>query len=158
MRIGVNTRLLLAGKMDGIGWFTAETLKRKVGSAHPDADRSQMTIVAARNLRTGLPKNIRLHSAEVRTALRPEIEKIVNAIRTTLETTPPELSADIYDHGIMLTGGGALLPGFDRLVTQKVGVHAMVAKNPLDCVINGIGIMMENTSASWVDRFNLRIN
>ncbi len=140
-----------------IGEVTAEALKRRVGSAHPDADSPQMTVVSARNLRSGLPVNIRLGSREIRSAILPELQKIVNAIRTTLENTPPELSADIYDRGIMMTGGGALLPGFDKLISYKTGLRAVVAKNPLDCVINGIGIMMQNTSESWTDRFNLRI-
>ncbi len=87
----------------------------------------------------GLPKDITISSAEVREALADPLATIVEAIRTTLEKTPPELSADIIDHGIMLTGGGALLKGLDMLVMQQTGMPVHIAERPLDCVVDGAG-------------------
>ena len=91
------------------------------------------------NLVDGLPKDITISSAEVREALADPLATIVEAIRTTLEKTPPELSADIIDHGIMLTGGGALLKGLDMLVMQQTGMPVHIAERPLDCVVDGAG-------------------
>ena len=95
--------------------------------------------VKGRNLVDGLPKDITISSAEVREALADPLATIVEAIRTTLEKTPPELSADIIDHGIMLTGGGALLKGLDMLVMQQTGMPVHIAERPLDCVVDGAG-------------------
>ena len=92
-----------------------------------------------RNLLDGLPKNITVSSEEVREALADPIGSIVDAIRSTLERTPPELSADIIDNGIMLTGGGAMLRGLDVLVSRETGMPVHVAENPLDCVAIGTG-------------------
>ena len=156
---GVHVRRLLQGQeATRLDLAAKDVGKRKVGSAHPSADKARLMDVPARNLRTGLPVNIKLHSSEIREAMLPEIAKIINAIRTTLENTPPELSADIYDRGIMMTGGGSLLPGFDKLITQKTGLRATVASHPLDCVVTGIGIMMQNSSGSWTDRLPFRFS
>ena len=87
----------------------------------------------------GLPKNITVSSDEIREALADPVSSIVDAIRSTLERTPPELSADIIDNGIMLTGGGALLRGLDVLVCRETGMPVHVAEDPLDCVVNGTG-------------------
>lgn len=95
--------------------------------------------VKGRNLLDGLPKNITVSSEEIREALADPVGAIVDAIRSTLENTPPELSADIIDNGIMLTGGGALLRGLDVLINRETGMPVHVADDPLDCVVNGTG-------------------
>ena len=95
--------------------------------------------VKGRNLVDGLPKNITISSDEVREALADPVGAIVDAIRSTLERTPPELSADIIDNGIMLTGGGAMLRGLDVLVNRETGMPVHVAEDPLDCVAIGTG-------------------
>ena len=121
-----------------IGERTAEDIKIKIGSAFPYEDESSMD-VKGRNLVDGLPKNITVTSEEVREALADPVSSIVDAIRSTLERTPPELSADIIDNGIMLTGGGALLRGLDVLVNRETGMPVHVAEEPLDCVVIGTG-------------------
>ena len=126
-----------------IGERTAEDIKIQIGSAYPYEDEEDMEI-KGRNLVDGLPKNIMLSPAEVREALADPISQIVEAVRTTLERTPPELSADIIDHGIMLTGGGALLRGLDRLLAQETGMPVYVAERPLDCVALGTGKVLED--------------
>ncbi len=121
-----------------IGERTAEDIKIRIGSAFPYEDESSMD-VKGRNLVDGLPKNITISSEEVREALADPVSAIVDAIRSTLESTPPELSADIIDNGIMLTGGGAMLRGLDVLVSRETGMPVHVAENPLDCVAIGTG-------------------
>ena len=121
-----------------IGMRTAEELKIKLGSAFPYEDESTMD-VKGRNLVDGLPKNIVISAEEVREALADPVGAIVDAVKSTLERTPPELSADIIDNGIMLTGGGALLRGLDMLINRETGMPVHVAENPLDCVVNGTG-------------------
>lgn len=125
-----------------IGDVTAETLKKTIGSAHPAFDRGTMEI-RGRNLLNGLPAVLVVTSAEIREAMTDGIRTIVEGIKTTLENTPPELSSDIYDMGIALSGGGALLPGLDQLITHHTGIRTFVAKNPLDCVAHGIGRNIE---------------
>lgn len=121
-----------------IGERTAEDIKIKIGSAYPYENEKNM-VVKGRNLVDGLPKDITLGATEVREALADSVATIVDAIKTTLEKTPPELSADIIDHGIMLTGGGALLRGLDLLIMQQTGMPVHIAKRPLDCVVEGAG-------------------
>ena len=121
-----------------IGERTAEDIKIKIGSAYPYDNEESMT-VKGRNLVDGLPNDISITAAEVREALSDPLQTIVEAIKTTLEKTPPELSADIIDRGIMLTGGGALLRGIDLLVMQQTGMPVHIAKRPLDCVVDGAG-------------------
>ena len=121
-----------------IGERTAEDIKMKIGSAYPGEEEKNL-VVKGRNLVDGLPKDITISSAEVREALADPLATIVEAIRTTLEKTPPELSADIIDHGIMLTGGGALLKGLDMLVMQQTGMPVHIAERPLDCVVDVAG-------------------
>ena len=121
-----------------IGERTAEDLKIKLGSAFPYEDEGTMD-VKGRNLVDGLPKNIVISAEEVREALADPVGAIVDAVKSTLERTPPELSADIIDNGIMLTGGGALLRGLDTLINRETGMPVHVAENPLDCVVNGTG-------------------
>ncbi len=125
-----------------IGERTAEDIKINMGSAVPYDDEGEMSI-KGRNLLDGLPKNIVITSAEVREALAEPLKCIVNAVKSTLENTPPELSADIIDHGIMLTGGGALLRGLDTLISDNTGMPVYVAERPLDCVVDGTGKCLE---------------
>ncbi len=125
-----------------IGERTAEEIKIQIGSAYPYQDEGSIE-VKGRNLVDGLPKNITITAPEVREALGDSLETIVDAIKSTLETTPPELSADIIDHGIMLTGGGALLRGLDQLISKETSMPVFVAENPLDCVVDGTGKRLE---------------
>ena len=121
-----------------IGERTAEDIKIKLGSAFPYDDEQSMD-VKGRNLVDGLPKNITVTSEEIRESLADPVSAIVDAIRSTLERTPPELSADIINNGIMLTGGGALLRGLDTLINRETGMPVHVAEDPLDCVVMGTG-------------------
>lgn len=126
-----------------IGESTAEVLKRRIGSVHPDTDKGEMEI-RGRNLLSGLPAVVRIGSAEVREAMMDEVQHIVEAIRNTLENTPPELASDIYDTGIMLSGGGAMLNGLDLLISRVTGIRTVIAKNPIDSVVIGIGRIIES--------------
>ncbi len=121
-----------------IGDRTAEEIKIQIGSAFPYEDEKDM-LVKGRSLESGLPKDITITAKEIRDALADSLMVIVEAIKNTLEKTPPELSADIIDHGIMLTGGGAMLRGLDELVMQETGMPVHVAEKPLDCVVEGAG-------------------
>lgn len=126
-----------------IGEMTAELLKKRIGSAHPATDHGAMEI-RGRNLLTGLPAIVTVTSPEIREAMEDDIFHIVDSIRSTLESTPPELASDIYDTGIMLTGGGAMLAGLDLLVSRATGIRTIVSKAPMDCVALGIGKMIES--------------
>ncbi|MEG0178886.1 MAG: rod shape-determining protein [Oscillospiraceae bacterium] len=126
-----------------IGERTAERIKMEIGSAFRMPEEMSMDI-KGRNLVDGLPKNIQIRSEEVREALAEPLERIVEAIKETLERTPPELAADIIDHGIMLTGGGALLRGIDQLVQSQTGIDVHIAESPLDCVADGTGKVLDN--------------
>lgn len=125
-----------------IGERTAENIKIQIGSAFEYEDEGTMEI-KGRNLVDGLPKHIEITAAEVREALSDSLALIVEAIKSTLEKTPPELAADIIDRGIMLTGGGALLRGMDQLVSRETKMIVHVAENPLDCVVDGTGKRLE---------------
>lgn len=125
-----------------IGERTAEDIKLQIGSAYQYEGEGAIS-VKGRNLVDGLPKDIEITSDEVREALKDSLAQILDAIRTTLENTPPELSADIIDSGIMLTGGGALLRGLDKLIEKEMKIPVTVADNPLDCVVEGTGICLE---------------
>ncbi|MBR2021251.1 MAG: rod shape-determining protein [Clostridia bacterium] len=124
-----------------IGEVTAEEIKKEIGSAHKDADLGMLE-VRGRNLITGLPSVFNIYSSEVRVAMMPVINQIVDVIKATLEITPPELCADIHTNGITLSGGGALLSGLSLLISQKTKVDVYVAKRPLDCVVDGIHKIM----------------
>ncbi len=125
-----------------IGDTTAEALKKNIGSVHVSMDRGEMEI-RGRNLRTGLPAVMTVCSAQIREAITEPVSRIINTIRTALENTPPELSADIFDYGIMLAGGGALLGGLPALISERTGVRVTVAKRPLDSVALGLGKVIE---------------
>ena len=126
-----------------IGDVTAEELKKNLGSALEATDRGAMEI-RGRNLQNGLPAILTVNSAQIREAMSEDISRIIDCIRNTLETTPPELSSDIYDSGIMLTGGGALIAGLAQVIAQTTGIRVIVAKSPLDCVAVGIGHVIES--------------
>ena len=125
-----------------IGERTAEEIKIRIGSAYPYEGEGSIKI-KGRSIMDGLPNDVVITAAEVRDALADPLSVIIEAIRTTLERTPPELSADIIDNGIMLTGGGALLRGLDLLVAQETGMPVHIAERPLDCVADGAGRRLE---------------
>lgn len=133
-----------------VGERTAEDIKISIGSAFPYQGEKGLA-VKGRNLVDGLPKNVIISAAEVREAITEPLADIVDEVKATLEETPPELSADILDHGIMLTGGGALLKGIDKLISQETGMPVHVAEHPLDCVAEGTGRMLDisNTGSYW---------
>ncbi len=126
-----------------IGERSAERIKIEIGTAYK-LDEDLTLEVKGRNLINGLPKNAIISSEDVRDALRESLEKIIEAIKETLERTPPELAADIIDRGITLTGGGALLRGLDKLICAETGIDVYVAENPLDCVANGTGHVLDH--------------
>lgn len=125
-----------------IGERTAENIKMTIGSAYKREVPVEMD-VKGRNLVTGLPKNIVLNSDEMQGALTECIEAIVAAVFDVLEATPPELAADITDRGIVLTGGGSLIYGLDKLITERTGIHAVIAEDPVSCVAIGTGLFVE---------------
>ena len=126
-----------------IGERTAEQIKIEIGSAYV-LDPEMTMEIKGRNLVDGLPKNIVVHSEDVREALLECLVKITSAIKETLERTPPELSADIIDRGITLTGGGALLRGLDQLIQSETGIDVHIAEDPLDCVAKGAGAVLDH--------------
>ncbi len=126
-----------------IGERTAENVKINIGSTFKDDEEINMQI-RGRDLISGLPKTIEICSTEVREALKEPVSSIVDAIKSTLERTPPELASDIMENGIMLTGGGALLRGLDKLITQETGMSVQIAETPLDCVALGTGKSVED--------------
>ena len=126
-----------------IGERTAEDIKTTIGTVFPGARKDSMDI-RGRDMVTGLPRTIEIHSAEIEQALRESVSMIVQASKDVLEKTPPELSADIIDRGVILTGGGALLHGMDQLLIEELKVPVFIAENPMDCVAVGTGIMLDN--------------
>lgn len=125
-----------------VGERTAEDIKMKIGSVYPVKEEMEMQ-VKGRDQVMGLPKVLTITSEEIREALREPASAIVDAVRVTLERTPPELSADIVDRGIVLAGGGGLLRGLDRLLAKETGLHVTVAEDPLTCVALGTGKYLE---------------
>ncbi len=130
-----------------IGESTAEDIKIAIGSAHPSTDFGVVE-VRGRNVLTGLPAAMNVYSSDIREALEEPLNAIVDVIKTTLESTAPELCSDIYDNGIMLTGGGALLSGLDTLIAEKTHLNVYVAKDPLDSVASGIIKVIESKDKS----------
>lgn len=125
-----------------IGERTAEDIKIKVGSCYPRAQVDSID-VRGRNLVTGLPKTVTVTSEETEEALKEATAQIVEAVHSVLERTPPELTADIADRGIVLTGGGALLRGLEELLESKTGINTMTAEEPMQCVAIGTGKFVE---------------
>ena len=130
-----------------IGERTAEDIKIKVGSCYPRAEVDSID-VRGRNLVTGLPKTVTVTSEETEEALREATAQIVEAVHSVLERTPPELTADIADRGIVLTGGGALLRGLEELLESKTGINTMTAEDPMQCVAIGTGKYVESLSGT----------
>lgn len=128
-----------------IGERTSEKIKITLGSVINDNDEEVIEI-RGKNLQGGLPKNFKISAQEIREALTDSISLIIEAIHSTLDRTPPELSADIIDRGITLTGGGALLRGLDRLIANETGITVNVSENPLDCVAEGTGRILEDSN------------
>ena len=126
-----------------IGDRTAEDIKLNIGTVYPDAKGEKME-VRGRDMVTGLPHTITISSKEIEEALRESAYTIVRTVKTVLEQTPPELSADIIDQGIVLTGGGALMEGIDKLLEKELKVPIYIAESPLTCVAEGTGIMLDN--------------
>ena len=126
-----------------IGERTAENIKIDIGSADGEAEKKLMDI-RGRDLVSGLPKTLEISSSEIYDALKEPVVNIIEAIKTTSEKTPPELASDIIEQGIMLTGGGALLEGIDRLIMEETGMPVRIAEEPLDCVAIGTGLALEN--------------
>lgn len=126
-----------------IGERTAEEVKIKIGSALDSNELGSMDI-RGRDLVSGLPKTIEISSKEINEALKEPVNNIIDAIKSTLEKTPPELSSDVMETGIVLTGGGALLHNLDKLVTIETGIPVRVAENPLDCVALGTGKALDS--------------
>ncbi len=126
-----------------IGTQTAEEIKMRIGTALPEKEEKRMEI-RGRDLVMGLPRNISIGSNEVAEAISETLEEIIKTIRQVLRETPPELSADIMDKGMVVSGGGALLRNIDILISQSTGVPCFVADNPLVCVAEGTGAVLEN--------------
>ena len=126
-----------------IGERTAEDLKINIGCVYPKVQDLEMEI-RGRDLTTGLPKNIVIHSSEMLEALIEPAMQIVDAVHSVLEKTPPELSADISDRGIYMTGGGCLIDGLDRLLQEKTGINVMIANDAVSCVALGTGKALDN--------------
>lgn len=126
-----------------IGERTSEQVKMQIGSAYKTEEEETMEI-KGRDLITGLPKTIEISEAQIREALKESIYAIIEAIKTTLEKTPPELAADIMEKGIMLAGGGALLKGLDILITKETNMPVHIAESPLDCVVLGAGKALQD--------------
>ena len=126
-----------------IGERTAEEVKIAIGTADINSKEETMEI-RGRDMISGLPKTINVNSTEVYNAMKEPIFNIVDAIKSTLEKTPPELASDIMEFGIMLTGGGALLEGLDRLIIKETGIPVHISDNPLDCVAIGTGKALDS--------------
>ena len=143
-----------------VGERTAEQIKLEIGSACPpdptDTEHGETTMeIKGRNLVDGLPKDILIRSEEVREAMNDCLLRIVEAIKDTLECTPPELSSDIIDRGIMLSGGGALLRGLDTLIQNETGIEVHIAEAPLDCVALGAGAVLDHPDLAGTRREEL---
>ena len=126
-----------------IGERTAEDIKFTIGSVFPDSRNEKME-VKGRDLVTGLPHTVTITSDEIEEALRESIYEIIHAAKNVLEQTPPELAADIIDKGIVVTGGGALVHGFDELLSHELKVPVFIAESPLTCVAEGTGVLLDN--------------
>ncbi|TYS69685.1 rod shape-determining protein [Sutcliffiella horikoshii] len=126
-----------------IGERTAENIKIEIATVFPGG-RSESIDIRGRDMVSGLPQTITVKSEEIEEALRESVQVIVQAAKSVLERTPPELSADIIDRGVILTGGGALLHGMDQLLAEELKVPVLVAEQPMDCVAIGTGIMLDH--------------
>lgn len=126
-----------------LGECIAERLKMRIGTAMPPESPMEIEM-RGRDLLSGLPKEIMINDSQVREAIHRSVRTIVDNVKATLETTPPELVADIYERGIVLTGGGALLKGLDQLISRQAEIPVRVAEDPLTCVVRGAGMLIDN--------------
>lgn len=128
-----------------IGERTAEQMKMTIGTAYVDEKiQEERMSIKGRDVMSGLPRTVEINNFQVAEAIYEPVMTMIDAIKVTLEKTPPELSADILDTGIMLTGGGALLKGLDRIIEKNTGMIVNIAENPLDCVANGTGMVLDS--------------
>jgi rod shape-determining protein MreB len=126
-----------------IGERTAEEMKIQIGTVYPRTQEVSMD-VRGRNLVSGLPKTIRITSTEIMEALEEPVSSIIEAVHAVLERTPPELAADISDRGIVMTGGGSLVYGLDKLLQQRTGINVLIAEDAVSCVALGTGKVLDN--------------
>ena len=126
-----------------IGERTAENIKMEVGAAYPEARHTKINI-RGRDLLSGLPKNVEVNTEQISQALKPSVSQIVECVKEVLEKCPPELSSDIMDHGIVMTGGGAMLYGLDELIHRETQISTCLADDPLSCVALGTGRALED--------------
>ena len=130
-----------------LGERTAEDIKIKIGSAVPQAEPLEM-LVRGRDLMTGLPREVTVTDTQVREAIHRIIKLVLENVKATIEATPPELVADIYEHGMVMSGGGALLRGLDQLVAQELAIPVQVVDDPLTVVVRGTGVVLEDVEAT----------
>ena len=126
-----------------IGERTAEQMKMEIGCVYPKEEEATIEI-KGRCLMTGLPKTITVNSTEMMEAFQEPVERILEAVHNVLERTPPELVADISNNGIVMTGGGSLVDGFDKLITARTGIHTVVAEDAISCVAEGTGKSLDS--------------
>lgn len=126
-----------------IGEHTAESIKMKIGNVLPEEPYDEIEI-KGRDVVTGIPKTVLVNSSEIQIAITEQVAAIVDAVKGALEQTPPELASDIVDRGIALTGGGALLKNLDKLLHRETGLPIIVANEPLNCVVLGAGMALDN--------------
>jgi rod shape-determining protein MreB len=124
-----------------VGERTAEDIKIKIGSAYPLEEEMSME-VKGRDLVAGLPKTVTITSEEIRESLQEPLRAILESIKISLERTPPELAADLIDHGIVMAGGGSLLRGLDKLISEETGLPVHVTDDPVTAVANGTGVVL----------------
>jgi len=139
-----------------IGERTAEELKINVGTAYPRTSSASID-VRGRNLVTGLPMTINVTSEEMQEALHESVTAVVDAVHTVLEKTPPELASDISDRGIVMTGGGSLLYGLDKLIRERTGINTIIAEEAVSCVAIGTGKYIEYVSAGKINPLDNRV-
>ncbi len=139
-----------------IGEVTAERLKKRIGSAVATIDRGKMP-VCGRDLHTGLAVTVEVSAGEVREAILEPLAEIITMVKNTLEETPPELSADIFDHGIVMVGGGSLLPGMADILHRRTGVRITTAKHPMDCGCAGLGQMLKSTGGDFSEFIRYKV-
>jgi rod shape-determining protein MreB len=135
-----------------IGEATAERIKKEIGSAYPLASIEEIAVRGG-NLAEGLPRQFSVNSGEVLDCLQEHLSAITRMVHRAMESTPPELASDVAEHGLVLTGGGALLRGMDRLVMEDIGVPVVIAEDPLTCVARGAGMALEYLDKSDVEIF-----
>ena len=136
-----------------IGEKTAEDLKIKIGSAYETKKKNQdvkeqekMAVIRGRDIETGLPKSLRINESEVREALSPILTQIIDSVANVMEDSPPELTSDILEHGVLLTGGGSMLPGLDHLIVDRIHIPVIRSEDPLTSVVRGTGKVLEDDS------------